>query len=278
MSPKVIFISYANEAMAYSLRRIGRQARHLGIFDEVLLYTPTDVPQYVRESPLFTCPRGAGYWCWKPALIYETLQRFEEGTVVVYVDAGCTLRKSPQWNEYLEQMKEYDTICFQYADSQPQWEKWGSKSGKTKYWTKRRTLEFMDTYIGNEHYHEYGQIWGGCLFFKGKDNNLLKEWIDLTFQHPELIMDPSPEELEVQNDGFAGHRHDQSILTPLCMNQADILISPETSEQYSRTSFVWASRIRAKDFKQYVSIQAKHYLRLWLGDSFIDRIKHPFCK
>ena len=41
---KVIFISYANEAMAYSLKRIGRQARRLDIFDEVILYTPTDVP------------------------------------------------------------------------------------------------------------------------------------------------------------------------------------------------------------------------------------------
>lgn len=77
--PKTVFISYANEAMAYSLKRIGRQARRLGIFDEVILYTPADVPAYVRESPLFACPRGAGYWCWKPALIQETLQRNEEG-------------------------------------------------------------------------------------------------------------------------------------------------------------------------------------------------------
>ena len=43
---KFVFISYANEAMAFSLRRIGRQARRLGIFDEVILYTPSDVPDY----------------------------------------------------------------------------------------------------------------------------------------------------------------------------------------------------------------------------------------
>ena len=57
---QVVFISYANEAMAFSLKRIGRQARKLGIFDEVILYTPADVPEYVRKSPLFACPRGAG--------------------------------------------------------------------------------------------------------------------------------------------------------------------------------------------------------------------------
>lgn len=37
---KKIFISYADSNMAYSLKRIGNQARKLGIFDEVLLFTP----------------------------------------------------------------------------------------------------------------------------------------------------------------------------------------------------------------------------------------------
>ena len=143
---KVVFISYANEAMAYSLRRFGRQARKLGLFDDVILYTPADVPDYVRESALFSCARGAGYWCWKPALIRETLQRYEEGTVVVYVDAGCTLRKSPEWNRLLGKMSEYDTICFQYADSQPQWEKWGSNSSRIKYWSKAAALDFIEQY------------------------------------------------------------------------------------------------------------------------------------
>ena len=274
MNRKTIFISYANEAMAYSLKRIGRQARRLGIFDDVILYTPADVPDYARKSPLFSCPRGAGYWCWKPALIHETLQRFEEGTVVVYVDAGCTLRKSSQWSEYLGRMEQIDMLCFQYAENQPQWEKWGSKSGKTKYWTKKSTLDFMDCIVGNQMYHEYGQIWGGCLFFKGKENPLLKEWLNLTFQHPELIMDPTPEELLDQGIGFAGHRHDQSILTPLCLNRDGIAILQETSEQYTKTSFVWASRIRACNLKEYIAIQTKHYLRLWLGDNLFDRMKH----
>ncbi len=270
---KTVFISYANEAMAYSLKRIGRQARRLGIFDEVLLYTPTDVPSYVRESPLFACPRGAGYWCWKPALIHETLKRYEEGTVVVYVDAGCTLRKSPQWAAYLAYMDRYDTLCFQYADSQPQWEKWGSKSGKTKYWTKKNTLEFMDSYVKNTEYHEQGQIWGGCLFFKGQDNSLLKKWIELTFQHPELISDPTPEELAVQSAGFAGHRHDQSILTPLCLSDEKVVVLPEVSEQYDRHSFVWASRVRARNLREYLIIQTKHYLRIWLGDEMFEKLK-----
>ena len=87
---KTVFISYANEAMAYSLKRIGHQARKLNIFSDIRLYTPANIPQYVHESPLFPYKRGGGYWCWKPVIIEEALKRYEEGTVVVYVDAGCT--------------------------------------------------------------------------------------------------------------------------------------------------------------------------------------------
>lgn len=270
---KVVFISYANEAMAYSLKRIGRQARRLGIFDEVILYTPEDVPDYVRRSPLFSCPRGAGYWCWKPALIHETLQRNEEGTVVVYVDAGCTLRKSPQWTEYLSKMDRYDTLCFQYADSQPQWKKWGSDSSRIKYWTKASTLDFIEKYFKDPDVGELNQIMGGVLFMKGRENRLLKTWEGMMFGQPELVVDPTPEELGQQHPWYAGHRHDQTLLTPLAMKDPASLVLPEVSEAYRKDSFVWASRIRARDWREFIGIQIKHYLRIWLGDQRFERIK-----
>ena len=272
----VVFISYANEAMAYSLKRIGRQARKLGIFDEVILYTPSDVPDYVRKSPLFACPRGAGYWCWKPALIYETLQRYEEGTIVVYVDAGCTLRKSPEWARLLGKMDDYDTICFQYAESQPQWERWGAGTARIKHWTKKKTLDFVKDYFHNPEVGELCQIMGGVLFMKGKENTVLKVWNDLIFSRPDLIMDPTPEELTDQEPYFAGHRHDQSILTPLAVSDSRTLVLPEVSEAYRPDSFVWASRVRARNVREYIPIQIKHYLRIWLGDGLFERIKRLF--
>ena len=276
VKPKVVFISYANEAMAYSLKWIGRQARRLGIFDEVLLYTPADVPDYVRESPLFACPRGAGYWCWKPAIIEETLKRFEEGTIVVYVDAGCTLRKSPEWDRLFGLMADYDTICFQYAEDQPQWKKWGAGSARIKYWTKKATLDFDREYFKDPDVGELCQIMGGVLFFKGRDNALLKEWKQLIFSRPELVMDPSSKELEDQYPFFAGHRHDQSLLTPLAVQDPRTLVLPEISEAYRRDSFVWASRVRARTWLDFVIIQIKHYLRVWLGNGLFERFKKVF--
>lgn len=278
MKPKIVFISYANEAMAYSLKRIGRQARRLGLFDDILLYTPDQVPGYVKQYPLFPCQRGAGYWCWKPAIIEETLQKYEEGTIVVYIDAGCTLRKSPYWGELFARMEKYDSICFQYRESQPQWGKWGSVSSRLKHWTKKYTLDFLRNYTSNPELGDCCSLMSGIIFMKGRQNALLRRWKDLTFTYPELIADPTPDERKNQYPEFAGHRHDQDLLTALALNDPRTLILPEVSEHYSRKSFVWASRIRAKNWPEFVFIQCKHYLRIYLGNNLFERLKSVFVK
>jgi len=270
---KKIFISYANDAMAYSLKRIGMQARKLGIFDEVTLYTPEDLPDYVKECELIKYPRGAGYWVWKPVMINETLSRFDNGDIVVYVDAGCTLRKSSEWKMFFGLMERYDTICFQYDEDMPEWEKWGSSSSAISHWTKHNTLDFFRAYFGNDDFLGYNQIMGGVLFMKNKDNRLLKEWLRIMLEFPELVIDPSKDELLLQEKGYAGHRHDQTILTPLAMTDPDTIVLPEISERYTKDSFVWASRIRAANFRQFISIQFKHYLRIWLGDKRFEKMK-----
>lgn len=268
---KTVFVSYANNAMAYSLKRIGRQARRLGLFDEIRLYTPADLPDYAKASPLMESPRGAGYWLWKPVMIKETLDRLEEGSVVVYVDAGCTLRPSPDWKKYLDLMEDYDTICFQYSPDHPEWAKWGAASAELRHWTKKATQDYLVERFGSDAFRGYCQIMGGILFMKGRENSLLREWLDVMLTRPDLIEDPAPG--EPQYEGFASHRHDQTIITPLAENDPTVLILPEKSESYSKDSFVWASRIRAASFSEYVRIQIKHSLRRWLGDEKFDGIK-----
>lgn len=62
---KKVFVAYANDKMAYALERIGKQANALGIFDEVILYRPEMLPDYVRNSVLMQYSYGGGYWPWK---------------------------------------------------------------------------------------------------------------------------------------------------------------------------------------------------------------------
>lgn len=271
---KKIFIAYADANLAFSLKRIGWQARRLGIFDEVILYTPADLPQYLLHSPLMKQQKGGGYWAWKPVLIYETLLRHDEGDVVVYVDAGCTLNRSTEWDLMFKLMLEYDTICFHYDAEMPVWERWGSTSTKIKYWTKLSATQFLDAYCKNSNWHDALKIWGGLLFVKGKGNLFLRHWLDITLNHPDVIIDPTEEELRYQPEGFAFHKHDQSVITALAYYDKTVLVLPEVSETNGSTSFVYAERLRARNIRQYLAESAKHYLRKRLGDEWFERCKH----
>lgn len=273
---KKIFIAYADSNLAYSLKRIGRQARRLRIFDEVILYTPADLPDYVLRSPLMKEKKGGGYWAWKPVIIHETLQRHEEGDIVVYVDAGCSLNKSTEWDLMFKLMQEYDTLCFHYDAVMPVWEKFGNTSTNIKYWTKKSALDFLDSYCQDNRYHEALKIWGGLLFVKGKENTFLKKWMDITLNHPAVIVDPTEEELKHQPTGFAFHKHDQSVMTALAFYDKRTLVLPEISETKGESSFVWGERMRAKDYWQFLSESIKHHLRRKLGDNVFETCKKAF--
>lgn len=270
---KKILIAYANDALSYSLGRIGRQARRLNLFDEIILYTPEQLPDYVKKSPLMKYKVGGGYYVWKGAIIWETLQKYDEGDIVFYVDAGCTLRKSPIWSMFFRLMKRYDTVCFQYNDVMPEWEKFGNVHTEIKYWTKKTVLQFFDQYLGDTSYRDFNKIMSGFMFFKGKNNTLVKHWLDLTMEHPEFLEEITPQERKQQDEGFAYHKFEQSIITPLAYYDKTVLVLPEISETCGEDVFVFASRIRARNFRAYVVLRIKYWLRRILGNRLFERCK-----
>jgi len=273
---KKIFIAYADHKMAYSLKRIGKQARKLGIFDEVILWTPEMLPNYILESPLMSYSYGGGYWAWKPCIIYETLKKNAEDTVVCYVDAGCSLKKGIEWTLYFELLKTYDSLCFKYRDEMSAWERFGSKSTKIKHWAKKELLLFLDEIVMDDIYREQNKIWGGALFFKGKDNLFIKEWLDITINHPEMIIDPTKDELNNQYPFFALHKHDQPVLTALAYKyRNNSLVLPELSETVGKNVAIHATRCRAHSIYDYCWNEFKLLIRIILGNnaySFLKRI------
>lgn len=270
---KKIFIAYADAALAYSLKRIGRQARRIKEFDEVILYTPADLSDEIKAHPLMQYSRGGGYWLWKPWLIQKTLQEHDPGDIVVYADAGSTLRKSPEWDRLFQLMEQYDTLCFQYAETVPEFAHWGNACTHIKYWTKKETLAFLDEYFHDSAYRENCKIMGGLLFMKNPGNNLLRQWLDISLSHPELIVDPTPEEIKDQEPGFAFHKHEQSIITALAYYDKTACMIPETYEEYHPDTFAWASRCRAANFREYFVWKNKMDARHLLGDALFEKLK-----
>ena len=271
---KKIFIAYADAALAYSLKRIGRQARSIKVFDEVVLYTPADLSDEIKAHPLMQYSRGGGYWLWKPWLIQKTLREHEPGDIVVYADAGSTLRKSPEWDRLFRLMEQYDTLCFQYTETVPEFAHWGNACTHIKYWTKKETLAFLDEYFHDSAYRENCKIMGGLLFMKNPDNSLLRQWLDISLCHPDLIVDPTQEEIKDQEPGFAYHKHEQSIITALAYYDKAVCMIPETYEKYRPDTFAWASRCRATNFREYFVWKIKMDARHLLGDTLFDKMKH----
>lgn len=274
---KRIFIAYADEKMAFSLKRIGRQARRLGVFDEVILYSPKDLPEDLKATPLMQHSYGGGYWAWKPWIIQHTLDTHEEGDVVCYVDAGCTLHKSPEWKEYFDLMDKYDTVMFQYPDEMPVWEKYGTTSTKIKHWAKKAAVLFYDKLVGNEEWREHNKILGGFIFVKGKDNPIISTWLDIVCNHPEVIDDSG-----VFNDQFpffVRHKHDQPMLTALsCKYRDSCKVMPELLDEGPSDAAVVAERVRVGNLWQYMAWLAKKAVRKILGTENAGKLKTIFKK
>lgn len=233
---KTIFISYADEAFKQSLKRIGKEAQSLQLFDTIILYTPKDLPVFIKASPLMAFKHGGGYWLWKPYIIWKTLQDYGSDAIIVYVDAGCSLYQSKDWTFYFEKMKEYETIVFRYRSNFDYgWKNhFKCDSPKIKFWTKKRTLLYFDELFQNEEWRDYSKIMGGFIIVKNRKNDLIQQWLNIFLFNPELIIDPIGNEITNQYDLLSTHRHDQSILTPLAYyyqnNNNSVLILDELAE------------------------------------------------
>lgn len=254
-----IFISYGDARFAKSLKRIGREAKSLNKFDRVILYTPKDLPDSIKASPLFCFDKGGGYWLWKPYLINKTLCSCKEGDIIYYIDAGCTLQaESPEWDIYEKLMKEYNGLFFQYHDMQYEgWEQYctckENNEAKIYHWMKSSAVEYFKSYTRNSDFMSFNKILAGFVIVKKcRTMRLIDEWLKIMLFYPQLVIDPFGNDLNYPSETFNAHRHDQAILTPLVFfyqKEEKLCVMPETLESQTASAAVIASRKRDKRFR-----------------------------
>lgn len=249
-----IFISYGDEKFKKSLKLIKKEAEDVGIFDNIITYTPKDLPTSIKSSPLFLFKKGGGYWIWKPYIIYKTLQQCNDEDIIYYADAGCTLNtNSKEWDTFQNEICIHNAIFFQYR-SDVQYEGWlnfckkeYNNSPQIVHWMKPSTIAYFTEFFGNQDFLLYNKIWGGAIIIKKNPQiiHFIEQWLMISVFHPELICDPFGAELSHIPESFNEHRHDQSILTPLLYHykeKDDILVMQETSESKKQDAAIIASR------------------------------------
>ncbi len=272
-----IFVTYADNEFREALARIRRRARRMKFFDKVCVYTPEDLPEKIRQSPLFQYKRGGGYWCWKPYVIQNALAKCKDGDIVYYADCGCVLNPaSDEWEKWKSLMLSHNAIFFQYRTDYHYdlWSKYCkdecNNNPKILYWTKPLTAQWLTEYIGDDSWLQDNKIWGGaCVIKKNADLRIIDEWCKLTITHPELIIDPQPDEGNNFPATYNEHRHDQVLLTALIhkfQHTDDIQVLPETAESRQTNAAICAVRYRTG--KMSTTERIKYYLYMLMHPDF----------
>ena len=147
-------------------------------------------------------PRGAGYWLWKPYIIYEKLMNTHIDDVVFYTDAGVEMVND------IKHIIDFVGECLLFGNHYFH-EHW-CKGNVTDAIVGERSLGYGD---GSPMY----QIQASAMLFRNSiwTRNFVKKWL-LWSQMPGFI-DDSPG--YHNHEEFKEHRHDQAILTCLAVKE-----------------------------------------------------------
>ena len=185
-------------------------------FDAVIQYKKEDIDSsfYERNKRILSQRRGAGYWLWKPYIIYKTLERVDEGDIVFYSDAGSKFVKQadPIFDALQNDM---GVIAFEMAGHH--------KEGE---YCRRSVIEQV---LGEtESVHDTDQNMASFVGTRKCKSSLevIGAWLTLC-QNPDLILDKSPEAGELSN--FKDHRHDQALWS-LLTKKMSIPVLPDPTQ------------------------------------------------
>jgi hypothetical protein len=154
--------------------------------------------------------RGAGLWLWKPYIILEELEKQDDSEFVLYYDVGRA-----RGNRLPTDL----TLLVDWAVKQGVGAVLGvyiPEYGPNSRWLKRDA--FVLTGCDTDEYVRAPQI--SATFSLWKKNNECREFVSswLSLCRDRRVLSDEDNVCGLPNyDGFIEHRHDQSILTLLCM-------------------------------------------------------------
>ena len=111
-----VFLTFGDAGYEEALRRIEKEAAASGFFDRLAIRRPSDLGEdFWRKHGEFVAAnrRGYGCWLWKPWLIAEQLRACQPGEILVYADAGCTVRARGRrrFKEYCHMVQRFSVRC-----------------------------------------------------------------------------------------------------------------------------------------------------------------------
>jgi hypothetical protein len=206
--PKVHFCTFGNlPNYARALETITKEAEASGYFDTVNVYTQDTITLTDTEREFISKNnRGYGYWIWKPNVIESMMNRYLEGDIVIFVDAGSGISVTPEARIH---MKKWIEDCITHPTHRVAFQ----IGFPEEDWTKSDIFEYFGV-LGNSKITKSGQIPSGFQIYMITPNN--KEFIRkyreaIAYNNYRNITDePS---ILPNAPTFRENRHDQSFLS-----------------------------------------------------------------
>lgn len=168
-----------------------------------------DTYAYQNHKELFESKRGFGFWAWKPLAILYALDYTD---LVCYCDCGIMFDTDPSGILYgVDEVGVYaDDVNPGYPANPPNY--------LNHTWTKRDCFSLMS--CDEEKYWNGLHVWAGTVVITQKARWFAEEWLRYALDRRIISDDPNVGPLP-NLPQFKDHRHDQSILSLLCIKYAE---------------------------------------------------------
>ena len=229
-------VSFADSRMRKSLIRLSKQAHTFKFFDKTFLLDESNLSNSFKKkfkNDLILGSKGYGYWCWKPEIIMNIMDKIKDGDCLLYVDAGCHLNihGKKRLLEYFNLIKDQNkgVIAFQAVEpnkenSNLKYDGRKLRNLKNYKWIKGDTLDYFNV-RDNSAVTNAQEIAAGVFLIKKCEQSItiIKEWQKIIYTRFDLINDtPS---VSPNLSGFIENRYDQAIWTILCLKYHIKIIS-----------------------------------------------------
>jgi len=268
--------------MKLSAKRITNQAKSMEVYDRIIAANEFDLDIAFRKyfkSRLILGSCGFGYWCWKPQIILQILDKMDDGDLLQYTDVGCHLNRKGRNRliDYfaLTENSESGALVFQAIppikpllyDGRQLFDLSDFK------WVKGDLLDYFGV-RNDKNIINSQTIGAGVIFIKKSDSSvrLVKKWRQVIYDNFALIDDTPSKSQNIA--GFVEHRHDQAIFSLLCKLNHIHAISAYEYWYPKRESFMEPDWEALCDFP----IHARRDKDLGIQDRIIKNIRRGYAK
>ena len=153
---------------------------------------------YSLNKEILNKERGAGYWLWKPYIIYNNLHRLSANDILIYTDAGVEIVNNV--DHIIDRM---DSDVFLFGNNYRHLD-----------WCKMDVMDTIYPYWRNSFDKESRQVQASAIFIRNTyfARLFIGQW--LKYCQIDHFIDDS-QSAAVNYPTFQEHRHDQAILTTL---------------------------------------------------------------